>query len=338
MAEIAQRIFVYTPKNFLRLGGEQWTRSLGVLSGWSRLRIGILCAPTPNGVNSYSSNFNFGVCNGQQNAGGSATCQSAVGACMTGSMLSSATGVWPLTYNANSGSPYYTTNGKMFRRYPPVGGLPGVTIESATAIGATAITLAGTGNSKRRCPIIMDIQRRIGGGGQATISLYTTAAGNITIDYRPDHLLDAIDQLGVPVINGQTLNTNFNTTFGMSDMLGGLDTMFIEWSKATYPLEIYAIGASVVRENAWGTTSGGSFDPWDYATGTATPAIITGGSGFSAPIVFGGTYSNPSATVGYAGTSAGFAFDPFESYAVGTITSNVTLSQGSAWSGNGIIS
>jgi hypothetical protein len=165
MAEIVQRLFAYVPNNALRVGGEQFTRSLGVLNTWSRIRIGILVAAAPNGVANLVSNFTFGVCNGQANAGGSAACNSAFGAAIPGSQLAAS---WTWTYQANSGNPYYASSGsgKLFRRslYQLA--------ESAGNVAAMALPQYGTGAQKRRVPIYLDITRNQGGGGLATVACY----------------------------------------------------------------------------------------------------------------------------------------------------------------------
>jgi hypothetical protein len=336
MAELIQRLFTFVPQSALRLGGEQWSRQLGVLNDWSRIRIGLLCGIMPNGTSNLVSNFSFGLCSGTTQAGGSAFAQSAIGACVTGSTL--ATG-WTLTYNANNGNPYFSTgaNGKFFRRTAYA------TNESSGSLASQSIAVAGFGIPKRRTPIYLDITRNPGGQGLATIAMYSTSTGQLTFDCRPDHFQDGLDQFNAPVVNGQTLTTELSTTMGISDILGNLDSMFIMWQNAFAQLELYAIGASVIREGNYAPgSSGGAFDAFaQYGTGTATPsAFLSQGSGFSSPGIINGTYftqSNPGIQIGWAGTSANWPYDPFETYGVGTIVNGVTLAQGSNWGGNGSI-
>jgi hypothetical protein len=334
MAELVQRLFTYIPQNTLRIGGEQWSRTLGPLNAWSRIRIGLLCAVMPNNTANIVSNFNFGLCNGSAfNSGASAYAQSAIGACMTGSMLSAA---WTLTYNANSGNPFFSTSaaGKLFRR-------SGYHLVESSSLAQSAIALAGVGVPKRRTPIYLDITRNVGGQGLSTIACYSTSTAQVTFDIRLDHFLDGLDQIAAPTINGQTLTTELSTTMALSDMLGALDSMFIMFQNAAFPLEIYAVGASVSRDLNYVAGSGGAYDGFEqYGTGTATGAILSQGSGFSTQALINGTFftqSNPGIQIGYAGTSANWPYDPFETYGVGTVVNGVTLFQGSNWAANGSI-
>lgn len=336
MADLIQRIFTFIPQNALRLGGEQWSRSLGVLNDWSRIRIGLLVAVTPNAQSNYVSNFSFGLCNGTgRQAGGSAFSQSAVGACVTGSTVGTS---WNITYTTGSGNPYYQTggNGKFFRR-TAYG-----TNESSGSLATQALAIAGIGIPNRRTPIYLDITRNPGGQALATMAMYSTSTSQITFDCRLDHFQDGLDQFNAPVVNGQTLTTELSTTMGLSDILGGLDSMFIMWQNAAFPLEIYAMGASVIRAlNYDPGTSGGAYEGFaQYGTGTATGPLINQGSGFTDQAIINGTYftqSNPAIQIGWAGTSGNWPYDPFETYGVGTIVNGVTLFQGSNWAANGSI-
>jgi hypothetical protein len=337
MAELIQRLFTFIPQNALRLGGEQWSRKLGVSNDWSRIRIGFLCAVVPNATANIISNFNFGLCSGTTQAGASAFAQSAIGACMTGSMLASG---WTLTYspNASTNNPAFTTSGagKLFRRTPYA------TSESASSLAAQGIALAGIGIPKRRTPIYMDITRNPGGQALATIAVYSTSTVQITFDCRLDHFQDGLDQFNAPVVNGQTLTTEINTTMPISDMLGALDSMFIMWQNSTFQLEIYAIGASVVRDMNYAPgSSGGSWESFvQYGTGTAPGSVLSQGSGFTSQAIINGTFftqSNPGIQIGWAGTSAYWPYDSFETYGVGSVANGITLFQGSNWGGNGSI-
>jgi hypothetical protein len=115
------------------------------------------------------------------------------------------------------------------------------------------------------------------------------------------------------------------------------------WSNALFPLEIYAVGASIIRELDYLSGAGGCFDVFQsYGVGTVAAGQLVDGSGFSTPGTVAGTQatqSNIAATTGWAGTSAGWPYDSFESYTDGTIGSGgtVTLNAGLGWAGNGSI-
>jgi len=52
-ASIIERSFAYVPDKILKLGGATWLRPLGgpaLTAPWERIRIGVLCAVTPNGT------------------------------------------------------------------------------------------------------------------------------------------------------------------------------------------------------------------------------------------------------------------------------------------------
>lgn len=336
MAQIVERIFTYVPSKVLSLGGEQWARKLALGNQWSRIRIGILCAI--NGGASFNGFLFMGMSNGQ--SGGSASGQG-IGASLSGSITSA--GGW--SYVANSGLPYFGSNGsgKIFRRtrgFPgPFG--PGTAIETSGSISQINIPAGGAfqGYQRRRAPVYFDITREVGGGGNAVVTIYGMNTPTMAVDIRPDFFLEGLDQPGVPTIFGQTMLTNINTNMPVSDMLGQLDTLFIMWQRASFPLEISAIGASIVRQLDWQEGIGGaadSFSQYDF-TGTALPTILQSGSGFAGDFVIDGSYTNLALQSGWAGTSGGNPYDPFETYQVGSITSGVTLSNGSYWAAPGVI-
>jgi hypothetical protein len=343
MAQIVERIFTYVSARGLSLGGEQWSRKIALGNQWSRIRCGVLCSI--KGAVTTQGYFRFGFSNGQL-GGGSAVGNNAIGAELSGT-LSSGTGTW--TYNSNSGYPYYSSgaNGKVFRRYPKYPGAfgPSQIAESAGTISTVNIAAmpdptVSANLALRRTPVIFDISREGGGAGTATVLVYGVPNTAIAFDYRPDHMLEAIDNTGTPTIFGTALTVLLNSTIPVSDMLGGLDSFFVHWARAATPLEIYAMGASVIRQLYWGESPNGAgadvFSAYNF-TGTGLPSVLSAGSGFSTQISFGGSYTNPGVISGWSGT-CGTPLDTLDQYSNGSVVSNVTLNAGTGWTGNGLIS
>ena len=135
------------------------------------------------------------------------------------------------------------------------------------------------------------------------------------------------------------------STIGWSEASGPLDTISI-WNRlVAYPLEISAIGASILDQPTAGYTqqggmvelfvptvgSAGTFSAtppvWNYGTlvsGTLTPVYA------SSPIVAQGSCGNLTPHYYLSGTSCGPA-DDFQSYGTGTVLSGITLNGGYGW-------
>lgn len=346
-ASIIERSFAYVPDRILKLGGAAWLRPLGgstVDGAWERIRIGILCAVTPNGTSNISDTaFWMGLCSGQQNPGSAYNSQQFVGASLIGPITVGGTRL--LTYTANSSNPYFSSTVGVF--FQKIGTLfPWV---SANFTYGILMPLAYTGTDQRRGIIIIDIAKTTGGSGALTISAYnTTTAATMSVDYRPDHLWDALDQPGVPSVRNQTFITMFSSTaIPYSPALGNLDTFEIFWSNATFPLEISAIGAVVMRAPTYtGTNATGSsdetFEEYDISTSPISdPAFLNGGMGWAAAGTVTGTLANlyPQSYSDLAGTTIGTPVDSFENYAVNDSTNGVTSSfvYGSYWAAGGVL-
>jgi hypothetical protein len=338
MAFITERLFTYVPSKVLMLGGEQWSRKIALGNQWSRVRLGFLGAI--GGSASYNASYlMMGLCNNGI-GGATAVGGSAIGACLSGSTITAA-GAW--TFNSNTGRPYYSSSasGKVYRRSAGFPGPFGASLASETSASITTVNIPASGGVNyfyRRAPVYFDITREIGGGGSATVTVWGPTSAAMDLDFRPNDFMDGLDTVAGPVLQGITFAALINTTIPISDMLGGLDTFFIMWQRTLGRLELSAIGASVTRPYAWDSGIGGasdSFSAYDF-TGTALPSVLTAGSGFSAQAVFGGSYTNPGLFSGWAGTT-GYPHDSFYDYALGTVVSDVTVSSGTGWAGNGVL-
>jgi hypothetical protein len=347
MAQIVERIYTYVPAKCLQIGGEQWARKLALGNQWSRVRLGFLGAI--QGTASYTASYLlFGLSNGQS-GGATAVGGSAIGASLSGSLTNGA-GAW--TFQSNSGFPYYqsSASGKVFRRMQGFPGPFGPSLATETSASISTVNIPAalpqpgsnptTNYVQRRAPIYFDITREVGGSASATVAVYGMGSPTtqLALDFRPDHFLEGLDNPGTPTIYGQTMTQLINTTIPISDMLGALDTMFIMWQRTAGRLEISALGCSISRPLAWEDGIGGAADIMSsYAvTGTALPSVLTQGSGFSAPGVFSGSYTNPQIFSGWSGT-CGYPHDNFWNYATGTVVSGVTINSGTGWASNGVL-
>ena len=349
-ASIVERNFAYVPDKILRLGGASWLRPLGgpaLSAPWERIRLGVLCAVTPNDTSNISDVFFLlGLCAGQEAPGSAFTTLNFVGASMIGAATTGAARL--LTYNAGAGNPYFScTAGIAFHK------MNVTNLETSAAFGSgLLLPLANTGFYPRRSIIILDITKSLGGTGNLTFAVYyITAAATIQgTDLRPDHLFAALDQPGAPNVRGTgAFTTALNSTALNYSPLGGeADTFEIFWSSSTFPLEISALGASILRPLSYtGTAALGvaddTFESYALNSGSITTEL-TGGSGWSSP---GAMTSYPfynAGTLGFSGNLAPQVYtqyvgttnspdESFEQYATGTVDSGTTVSLGTFWAG-----
>jgi hypothetical protein len=334
-ATIVQRAFAYVPDNIMQLVGE-YTRQFKVTNAWQRIRIGVLCAVTPDGTSNITDcPFILGVCSSGLSF--SASRSNFVGASLIGVAQG---GAKLLTHNASTTAPYYNaTAGQSFRKVEQ-------TVTQIAATTATFLVPAFTGWFKRRSAYYVDITKSLGGGGAATVTIYgPPQAGVMATDLRPDHFLQGLDSQGTPTINGQLFVALATTATNLGEELGPLDTFNLVWTRSAFPLEVSALGAAIIYPNETYSDgkAGGSDDTFEsYAvSGTATP-IPTGslnlGSGWGGAIYLAGSYSNPQYQTGYSGTSLGFPDDAFEQYITnGPVYNGTVISGGTGWGGVAIM-
>lgn len=338
-ASIITRDFVDIFDKTLCLGGASYLRTLTYGGAWSRIRIGALVGVSPNSTSNIADAvLMLGLCSGTNYPGSSYQARSAYGFSFNGSPVPG--GTRTLTYTANSGFPYYTTtSGNFYRRTTPVGWQVG------GAAGALWLPLAYTGTQKRRFPIYVDITRNLGGGAGVRSIAYGVANATVAQrDFRPDHFLEGLDQIGTPSVYGSTLTaTATGTAIQIGDEFGPLDTFELFWSSNSFPLEIYAVGAVIINPlvntltgEYYPDTAGGIDFVQQYTPGTEITDFNSFGTGFTqAGTIYGSSFGTT--VINLIGTSGGVPVDTFEQYAVGAVVSGVTLNAGTGWSGNGSI-
>lgn len=330
MARIAIRLFNYIPDQCLVLTGEEWLRPLPHLGDWQHIRLGMLVAIQPNSTGPVIDGMlSLGLSSGRFNSVSSMRADNCIGACWTGAIAAGSTRNW--TYNAGAGYPYFTpaNTPQFFRRYyNPASGNTYVANNFNTS--SYVIPAAGVGIKKRRALLVLDIQRAPSTGVYSLTAYWHTST---TQDWKPDQMMEAVDQVGTPNLGPYTFTATSTSTFNASEVTGALDTFSIYWSQLTYGLEVYAACASLIADNSQPQSSypfaGGGQDQFTPA-GTGDATGLNTGRGWAGVALFQGT-NNPDAQVGMAGSSAGMD-DPFEQYATGTALSGA-LNAGTNWSG-----
>jgi len=335
-ASVIERRFAYVPDKILCLGGASWLRPFSLCESWGRLRIGVLCAVSPNGTSNISDAlFLLGMCAGQTAPGSAYSTDNFVGASIVGAATTGATRL--LTYTAGSGNPYYSaTAGVAFRKQDTT-----FITTSAAFASAVNLPLANTGFYPRRTIIIIDINRTVGGSGGLNILVYSANTTAVLSDLRPDHLFEALDQPGVPSVRQLTFNTNLTTTaVTYSPINGDVDTLEVFWSKNAFPLEISAIGATCWRTLSYGDTglADDTFETYAVSSGSIT-SELDGGIGWTSTGTINSLITGNAAPQIYS-EYVGTTYCPdetFEQYVTGTVDSGTTINLGTFWSDIAII-
>lgn len=340
-ASIVERNFAYVPDRLLKLGGAAWLRPLGgpaLAAPWERIRLGVLCAVTNNGTaNINDTFFLLGLCAGQTNPGSAFITDNFIGASMIGAATTGATRT--LTYTAGAGNPYFaSTVGLGFHKSQALTTQVTAAFSSGLLLPVAGFSSgAGQAFYARRAIIILDITKTPGGSGGVTLAVYysTTAATIQSIDMRPDHLFEALDQPGTPSVRGGTFTQAINSTaLTYSPLEGDVDTFEIFWSNSAFPLEISAIGASILRPLSYtGVSALGVADDTfsSYATGTVTTQVSSGSGWNAALYVTPDGFANAPQIFGeYVGTVSS-PDETFTEYALGTIYSGTTINLGTYW-------
>lgn len=227
MAVIFQRNFPNTSgKTGLRLSNEEFIRPLSIGSGWTRIRVSITCAIQGDGQTFANGVFFMGLLSGTQFGFNSPSC---VGAWGIGSNAST------YTFNASSGSPYYSTTMALCYK---IGSSP-------TYLGAGTAYIPTTTGTLRRTILTNGIIK-VSGGSWTSAGYFPQSAGVSNYDVRfYDHVNSS--EAGFTATTWFVNSTQydlasaFTTSTGFGEPAGGLNAVSIYWNKSNYPLEIYSI-------------------------------------------------------------------------------------------------
>lgn len=223
MSIVAQRVFVLGGNTtYMTLANEEFVRPLSISNNWTKLRLGLLMAVTPDGTNNLSTVlFSLGICSGQANPNGSSNTTNWVGAFINSG--------GSLTYTANSGNPYFGCQLTNF-------GKRVVNTNTLSAPGGAGTLGTNTGTIQRRTPWYVDITK-----GSPNYTFQSFASSNLSVDYPFYSFLDGMEQASGATINGVAFNASNSTTVAVSEGPGIFDTFDVLWNKSQFPLEIYAM-------------------------------------------------------------------------------------------------
>lgn len=340
-AQIINRVFTFAPDKALVLANAEYVRPMVYPGNWSKIRIGLLCA-IDSSVSLADAAFYVGLSSSSGPPVSSYATKNYLGV----SMLGTPTGLARTATLTGTTNQYFSvsSNAVAFRKYE------GYFTTAAAAAGLAFIARAAQGQVLRRSPIIIDIVRAMGWGGNTVINIWGCNSASVLIDYRPDQLLAALDtpSNAAPVLNGQSMTQwGANIAITTGDGLGALDCLSVYWSRAYAPLELHALSMVVLNQGYEysGTLQAGGFQNFEsYAVGTVVASTLPSESyrtfngtgtyavetGWMSRFAMSGTYSNAYVQEGYAGTSYGDPSDSFQSYGTGTALPSV-VSAGTNW-------
>ncbi len=226
MSNVAQRVFVLGGNTtYMTLANEEFVRPLSISNNWTKLRLGIMCAVTPDGTNNFlTTTFALGICSGQANPFGSNNTTN-----WTGVEIFPASTV---NYTANSGNPYYAG-----ASLAAMGKRVGNTNTTSQPGGVFQVG-TNTGSVQRRSVLYIDITK---GSPNYTIAAFTQGTSNMAVDYTFANFLDGMEQTSTPSLNGVAWTALNSATFANSEVAGIYDTFDLFWSKSQFPMEIYAM-------------------------------------------------------------------------------------------------
>lgn len=244
MPVIYARNFATGTQQYLSLGPNDVTRTLSIGSSWLRIRIGILAALSTVSENAWPirhCSLNLGVCSGISNSGSVQAPTHSFGVGIPSLPNTSGPSSW--TYNAGSAGNSYFSLTNLFICSKWAAG-----VQTTSAVGSMTVALPSNttlgGAIARRGIYILDINKSAAVTGNITQGFMASAAGHMSTDLTSDDLYNALASPSGATIQGTAMNTlalgnslSFNETTN-----GILDTVFVYWSHATVPLQLYEIG------------------------------------------------------------------------------------------------
>lgn len=205
----------------LRLLGT-YARTLDIAGEWTKLRIGLLAAMTPDGTNDLSGNLLVGMCSGTTHPYSAGTTTNFVGC----SLANTSDGT--LTYNANSGNPYFS-NATNY----------GVTKADTTEVSSVISTGAflfptNTGITARRFVVLVDLEKIY---GQVIVTRHTWNVAETDSDYLSSAMLLGVGTVPPPA----EFSGSSSVAMNVSEEPGTLDTLDIYWDHVSIPIDIHHI-------------------------------------------------------------------------------------------------
>jgi len=241
MPVIYSRNFATGTQQYLALGPSDYTRTLSIGTNWSRIRIGILAAMSTVSENAWSirqCSWALGVCNGASSTG---SVQAPTHAFGWASSLPSSVSPGNWTYNAGTAGNSYFSGGWNFYRYA-AGTATTAATGSITPTLPSNTTLGGA--IARRGILILDINKSAMISGNITQGIMCGAVGHMSLDLTTNDLYAALESPTGATIQGTAmLMLALGNSLAFNEVTNGiLDTVFVYWSHATVPFQLYEIG------------------------------------------------------------------------------------------------
>jgi hypothetical protein len=230
MAYIAERVFTLETRKGLILNNTEFVRKLNIGNDWNQIFVGLLCAAQGNGtVQNRLVQWGLGICSDMSGLSPQST-KHFVGSYSTTSTL---------TYNANSGNPYYNFQPQFARK---VG--TSVTTANIGSIQFNIPIIEGT--TFRKTPLWVAITRN--STVQYGVQNYSMGTGGMATDYTFEDLMSSMEQIGTtPSSRGVSFTISTANTLSGSEADGELNTLSIYWGSNIFPLEVYGIAVYRVR-------------------------------------------------------------------------------------------
>ena len=233
MANIGSRFFNLVSDQYLSLANEEYVRTLAIGTNWTKLRLGLLIALTPDGTNNLSgTNLVFGLCAGKTNPYGAASTTNFLGLKFGSEPNPPYTDL--LTYAANAGNPYLWSGRGALKKTGTV-----VTPVNGNALEYHRIA-TNTGTVQRKSLHFVEITK---GNPNFTVVFWNLTAAGVAKDFSPAHLLQGLEQAGSITVNGEALGVGTSNSVAFTEAAGALDTVDLYWNRASFPLEVHALAA-----------------------------------------------------------------------------------------------
>jgi hypothetical protein len=244
MPVIYARNFAAGNQQYLSLGPNDYTRTLSIGNNWSRIRIGILCTLSTVSENAWPirrCSLNLGVCRGSSSTGSVQAPTHSFGVGFPSLPNTAGPGSW--TYNAGSaGNSYFSlASAYVFSRWA-------AGVQATSTVGSVTIALPSNttlgGAIARRGIFILDINKSALVTGNITQGMTCGAVAHMALDITTADLYTALEwYTTAPVIQGTALTTlGLGNSLAFNEVTNGiLDTVFVYWSHATVPLQLYEI-------------------------------------------------------------------------------------------------
>ena len=230
MASIIERVYADGNDRAITLANEEYVRPIHIGSGWSHVRIGMLCDCTPDGTNNLTStSLIVGLCSGTAAPYGAASTTNFIGA----SMMNQLNVLGTFTYNAGSGNPYFSSQGQ-----GPITKV-GASVSLTLGNGSPCVFATTDGALQRKTLVMVSISR---GAPNYTVTRFLVPAANANLNYRLEDLYMGMEQSSVAAVSvGAVSLAVISQAAAFDEIAGAVNAVNIFWNRSGQPLEIFAL-------------------------------------------------------------------------------------------------